>query len=550
MNKDIAKLHSSFSVDDDSIVQEDTRFLKVTIDVLHDGLNRNGSFFTKEVVDECIDTIKGVPILGYIRYDALIEDNDFKGHEHIIKKTKDGIEEVYIGQAYGFVPDGCNPRWVEKVCSDGATRNFLCVSGILWEKFSDATSIVKRDVEKPQSMELSMDSVEGYEDEDGVFHFTKFSFDGLCMLGDGVTPAMVDANVRIEDDSDNSVNFSVNNFKDEIRKELSDKLEKFNAIFTELIKDDVKEEQGGVRDMPKNMVDAVEVEQSDVEFEQTTLETVDDMAGIIASHEMVQCPWGEHPRFHFVDIQGNEVIVVDTEEQWHYYGFPFVIDGDKLEVDFENGKRKKLRYEDYEDGVAPVAGSFELGEHISEIEAKFAEESDDSSKKISELEAKVEELEKKVEELESQVEERDEKISELEEQVKKLEDEKSGADEEFAKVKAEYDEIKPKYDEYVQAEAQRIEAELVAQKDAVFAEYESDLADNTEFAALKEKKDEMTAEDIEKECAFLYVKANRAKSKFSAVESQSAVVGVLNDVDSHEDDGLVLTKYGYIHTSR
>lgn len=43
---------------------KDTRFLNVTIDVLHLGENFNGSVFTKEVVKQNIETIKNTPILG------------------------------------------------------------------------------------------------------------------------------------------------------------------------------------------------------------------------------------------------------------------------------------------------------------------------------------------------------------------------------------------------------------------------------------------------------------------------------------------------------
>lgn len=54
----------------------DTRFLSVTIDVLHTGLNLNDTIFTKKIVDENVDTIKNTPILGFIEVSS---DYDFKG---------------------------------------------------------------------------------------------------------------------------------------------------------------------------------------------------------------------------------------------------------------------------------------------------------------------------------------------------------------------------------------------------------------------------------------------------------------------------------------
>lgn len=61
----------------------------------------------------------------------------------------------------------------------------------------------------------------------------------------------------------------------------------------------------------------------------------------------------------------------------------------------------------------------------------------------------------------------------------------------------------------------------------------------------------MSVEDIERECAVLYVKTVRSKSNFSKQDSNNAVVGVINDNDEDDiDNGYVHTKYGNIHVSR
>ena len=108
--------------------------------------------------------------------------------------------------------------------------------------------------------------------------------------------------------------------------------------------------------------------------------------------------------------------------------------------------------------------------------------------------------------------------------------------------------MKPKYDAYVLADEQRQAAELNAQKEAKFAEYEDVLSENADFVTLKERKDELSVDDIEKECAVLYVKANRAKSNFSKTNGASAIAGVLKEDD--DNDGYIDTKYGRIRKSR
>ena len=491
-----SSLHSVFSVDEE-IASDDTRFLRIIIDLMHTGKNLNGSYFEKSVVNECIDSIKNTPVLGFIRYDGGARQSDFNGHEYIIVRTENGVEERYIGSCYGVIPESCNPRWVMKMCDDGVEREFLQVDAILWEKFSDATNILRRDGEKSESMELEITSIEGYEDNDGIFHFTKFKFDGACILGDTCTPAMSGANVRLSD----GVNFSMSDFTQSIRRELNDKLELFNANFTKLVEEETG--RGGVRNMP------------DTDFAQTVMAQFEDISIAVSEREMIETYWGQAPRFYLADIQDDEAIVVDASDHWRYYGFKFELIGDKPEIDFSTPIRKKVRYETYEEGSDAPEGAFEFGKHIAEIEeAAFA--------KVEEAESKVAEAEKSKEEVET----------------------------EFAQIKADFEEMKPKYEEFVAAEEQRKADEISAEKDAKFAEYEEALSDVAEFSELKEKKDEMSVDEIEKECAVMYFKASRSKMNFSKSNDNNgaAVVGLLGEND--DDNGFVHTKYGNIRVSR
>lgn len=510
MGNKLATLQSTFSVSDEKQI-EDTRFMHIVIDIMHLGINRNGSYFEKSVVNECIDSIKNTPVLGFIKRDMFTDEEDFKGHEYILKKTENGIEEAYVGRAYGVIPESCNPRWVIKVCSDGLEREFLRVDALLWEKFSDATSIVRRDGEKSESMELEVSSVEGYEDENGVFHFTKFRFDGACILGDQVAPAMIDANVRIND----GVNFTMSGIADSIRGELNDKLEKFNMAFAQFTDGEICSDQGGAKNMLNTELNQVE---------ETTIETVEPEVAEVTEFEAE------------TEVEVSEEKVEEVEEVSEEVE-------DQVEAEFEAETEVEAEAE------VETSDNSSFEEEVVEGEP---EEEAEAEEVVEEVEAEVEEVveEDRFSEMQAEFEvlkaDYEKVKADYDEAVSSFEKIKA----EYDAVKSEYDEIKPKYDEYVQAEAQRVAEELSAQKDAAFAEYEADLAENAEFAALKEKKDEMSVEDIEKECAFLYVKITRAKNKFSAVEPQSAVVGVLSDIDSAESDGLVLTKYGYISTNR
>lgn len=498
MNQNIYSLPVTFSVENE-ISDGDNRFIEVFIDVLHLGRNLNGSVFSQDVVDANIDTIKNTPILGFVQVKSDGE-KDFKGHEYTIKRTVNGVEQVYSGSAYGVVPESYDAQWVDKMCDDGEMRTFLRVKGLLWTKFSDSTEIVMRDIIKQHSMELYPNSIDGHEDDNGDFVFDKFSFDGCCILSDDVQPAMVNSCVE--------VNYSVSDFVEKIQSELNDKF----AVFTKLI--DKQNEQGGVKNMPEDIKNDEMIEDVNPDFSEqasdseenkpasdfasTMMQQFEDISHIVSSQEIVKDKWGyDTPRYYAVDIQDNEVIVVDAKDNYNYYGIPYTIDGDKPVLDFACGTRKKVRYENYEDGVVAPAGAFSFGEYISSIEKS-------ASEKIEKVEA------------------------------------------EYSQVKSELDEIKPKYDEYVAAEAEREVAEINAAKDAKFVEYEDVLGDNAEFAAIKEKREELSVDEIEKECAVLYVKATRAAKINFSKNSNAAVIGVMNDGDDDVIDGYVSTKYGYI----
>lgn len=463
----------------------DCRFTKVKIWLMHLGKNFNGSVFEKEVVDNAI------PTLGYIPITAFIEDNklgekDCSDHRYVITRDKDGITRKYKGVAYGVITsnEDNNAHYEERLCDDGETRTFLVVDGLIWNVFEDASEIINRDMIKNQSMELwdDEDSVEGYEDENGLFHFTKFSFRAACILGNDYEPAMINSTVEVQ--------FAIKDFVKHLQRELDDKMTTFSKLSFE------KSKQGG-----NNVLDT--------NFTQTLQQQFADISVIVSNYATTKDYWGDEiPRYYLVDIQDNEVIVVDRNDAYRYYGFTFTMNGDKPEIDFASGKRKKVCYEDYVEGTSDDNNTFNFGKHITEIEEKaFA--------KVTEANTKVSEAEQS----------------------------KTEAETNYTNIKADYDEIKPKYDEYVKAEQERIEKETTEKKDALFARFESVLGADDGFMSLKSKRDEMSVQEIEDKCSVMYARKN-LDINFSAKSKKSLTV----EISEFEDDkqGFVSTKYGNI----
>lgn len=515
MTNNIYSLPINFEVIDE-IESNDKRFLKVVIDVLHTGVNYNQSDFTKEVVDENIETIKNTPILGFIRK-MPFGDKDFKGHEYVLTKTENGVERKYVGSAYGVIPESCNPRWIMKEDDTGEEREYLQVDGVLWTKFKDSAEIMERDFTKGQSMEIDPNSVEGYEDEEtGIFHFTKFSFDGCAILGQGVEPAMANANITLKTD----VSFTISDFVREVQSELNNRYSEFTRIVEEQSKEEPKEDISDDSDENNESGQEENIEEGGnvtmaTDFSQTVMQQFSDIAKIVSDFELTKNRWGEAvPRYYLADIQDNEVIIVDVQNNYQYYGCEFSVEGDKPVVKFETAKRKKVTYADYVDGEVAPEGAFDFGNHISKIEETAFS-----------------------------------KVTEADEKVTKAEEEKTTAESNFASLQKDYDEIKPKYDQYVKAENERIEAENKEIKNNMIAQYEVHLKDNEEFVELKKKIADYSAEEIESKCAIMFARKNIATNFSVEGKSNSSVLGAGTD-DDGVPEGYTMTHYGLIKTKR
>lgn len=200
---------------------EDTRFTKVKIWLMHTEKNHNGSYFSKEVIEEAIPTLSNTPILGFIEQNEDGED-DFSGHEYKVEKTEEGYSYVYKGSAYGIIPETNNAQFEMRVAEDGIEREYLTVEGLIWSnKFPKAQKILDESIEKDHSMEL-YEEYTGEMDNEGIFHFKEFKFYGACILGMGNQPAMEGSTIELMDYTKN---------KNDMSDSINNKLEEFKQLF-------------------------------------------------------------------------------------------------------------------------------------------------------------------------------------------------------------------------------------------------------------------------------------------------------------------------------
>ena len=489
----------------------DFRFIDVYIDVMHTGANLNKTSFTKDVINKAVPTIANMPILGYVVNELDDEDKDFKGHEHELRITDTDVKYLYAGQAYGVIPESCNPRWIIKDDGTGTEREYLRVDGLIWTKFSDPVDIFTRDVTKNHSVELT-DMICETKRDDGITPVSSFKFDGCCILSTTdpkIQPAMTGSCV--------TANFSVDDITSQIRERLYE-YQSLQQNYSAKNENPSDEEKGDIPPMNENeknpavtentvaegAVENPEVEATTAEnaateteseatatenaaseegAENATTETSAENAASVeegkpaASSEFtltanqlrdevynallkIQVPsrWDPEcmiPKYWLTDIQDNEVIVTDSGT-YQLMGIPYSMNGDNVVLEYENIKRKKVIYEDWDNGDV-MPGLITM---FSALTDKLVELSDS-----------------------------------------------------FTKATNEVSEIKPKLEAYQQAEAEAVAAAEKAKRDELFSIMDEKLGANAEYAALKENT-EITYSELETKC---YALVGRQSAEFSYV---------------------------------
>lgn len=500
----------------------DFRFIDVSIDVMHTGANLNKTSFTKDAINKAVPTICNTPILGYVVDELDEEDKDFKGHEHELRITNKDVKYVYAGQAYGVIPESCNPRWIVKDDGTGIEREYLRVDGLIWTKFSDPVDIFIRDGTKNHSVELT-DMAYGPADKNGNVPVGSFKFDGCCILSttdpsikSAMTGSCVTANFSVED----------------ITAQIRDRLYEYQAIqqnYTAQNDNPSDEEKGDTTPMNENEKNSVATAENTAaenhetatppaentvqepetqtteksvpaegedktpaaentvankdegeaaptentaptaegepaassEFTLTANQLRDEVYNALLE---IQVPsrWDHEcmiPKYWLTDIQDNEVIVTDSGT-YQLMGIPYSMNGDNVVLEYENIKRKKVVYEDWDNGDV-MPGLITM---FSTLTDKLVELSDSYTKAANEV-----------------------------------------------------SEIKPKLEAYQQAEADAKAAEMEAKRNALFATFDEKLGADAEYIALKENK-EISYSDLETKC---YALVGRKSAEFSYVPNKN-----------------------------
>lgn len=196
MNKSIP---TSTSVEFINVEPQSPLMSKGVAKVLYLGPNRNGSIFTREVVDRMIPSLFGIPIVG--KYEP--KKGDFMGHEKKTQLGRNGrLETVPLTVPYGFVPENANVWYQSFTDNDSVEREYLCCDVKLWTgRYPEALRVTTQG--NHQSMEIDPDTMMGEwtitdKEQTEYFMVSEAYFSALCILGQDVEPCFEGAGIASE----------------------------------------------------------------------------------------------------------------------------------------------------------------------------------------------------------------------------------------------------------------------------------------------------------------------------------------------------------------
>lgn len=202
--------------------------MKLKFKVFHTGLNRNGSFVSREAAEKARLTIANRPILAYIHQ----LDNgewDFEAHEMEEVITEDGEREIhYIENQVGAFSS--EPTFWEH--DDENDKDFVCAYGYIPMDYTKAAEIIERKNGTKNSCELFIDKM-SYNAKEKYLDLEEFYVNGSTLLGsrdDGteIGEGMLGSRADIVDFKAEPQVFETNTELIKVLENLNETLSRFN----------------------------------------------------------------------------------------------------------------------------------------------------------------------------------------------------------------------------------------------------------------------------------------------------------------------------------
>lgn len=392
--------------------------------IAYHGKNRNGSYISKESFERAVPTMYNCPVVcNYKRDQDVIGSHDIE----VVRDDNGDFRLINVTTPVGVVPESAKWFWEQVEETDGDVHEYLTTEILLWKR-QEAYKKISEDGIEAQSMEIEVK--DGWRsNEVDAYVINDFSFTAFCLLGENVEPCFESAEVEV-------YSANMDQFKEQFEQMMADLKESYSVInspIPEVERNNNLTEGGEVLDEKLALVQEYGLNIDDLDFaiddfsledlrekfeamksapadekaedggepeEQFALvgELRDNLREAVAAIGSVEMPWGQEPKFWFVDFD-NELMEVyaESEEDWRLYGFSYALNGDNVIVDASTQKRMKWVVAEFDEGddIAPFAGMFDsAAKKYSENESAWSEKFQTASDTIHDLNEEISDLRK------------------------------------------------------------------------------------------------------------------------------------------------------------
>lgn len=429
---------TKISVSLSSIHKLNPEFSLCDVDVLYVDENRNGTDISKDVVEDAIYSLYGVPIVG----EWLEDESRFGDHGEKIEITRDKITCTITTKPIGFVTQEAinTAEWIEKPLPNGhELKTWLRLHKcILWTgRYKEAQSIIENGT--LQSMEVKF--LDGDYKENGYFKPSKMIFSALCAIG--VEPCFEEANIR-------RAEYELDSFKLELHTML-DEYKKFN-------------ESGGTSTTATTTTVQNNATNNNPHMEG---ENKMDLTKFTALLSGIKCEGNDCVRYELLSADENKLYVFDKEDGYKLYSVEYVNsnDGDPI-----------INWNTKTEGDITFA---EKSEEVSHLTAIYNEINDTLSKKYAaDYQVKLDEKIKEV-------------SGEIETKYTKLQGD-------FETLQNSYSVVKEKLDKFEAIEAEKAKQSHIEAVKETLERFEKKIGKAPEFIYFKAKLENYEDVDLEK----------------------------------------------------
>jgi hypothetical protein len=382
----------------------DSNLMKVRIKFNKTGKNYNWTKFTKEALVDAEPTLKNIPILAYIKCtDEDLDKYDFDGHNTMTKiiETPNGykVEYKYLERPIGVIPETNNVTY--EVGENG--EEYCVCDGYVWKSYSnEGYEIIKNSEYKSVSMEIR--EREGhYDQEDDYYDITKFTYQGITVLGDDVEPAIEGANLTKYS--------SMDTYKEELQKlyEAIYQYEKGERVLDNQVQepkvdepqvdepkvDDPQVDEPKVDDVEEPEVDEPQVDEPEVDFSKfakllNVEEEIKDVEGLYSIVESTLVNYSNSIADLTKEIENNANKQNEMEKELtrlQEFEKQIKANEQKEAIDVVTNKYQTLLESDFSELTAKAeSGEMEITEYEKELALLFSREYMENKGKFSKKE--------------------------------------------------------------------------------------------------------------------------------------------------------------------